>query len=755
MSLVWNPPPQPPQSRLTDIQFVGDVQVAAWKQRLGIGGMAAHAHEDPTTSWMSENALAYILMEIGRRRGGEGMAGHMHKAMVKFTPQLAQPTVSGTVEALAHVWAQPEMLDMWSAWESTRSNTARGPAPSDAGAKAVLATLGMTGHTHGLDAYSDLLEKPDLLSVYARVNAAAAAKAGDPDPAPFRLSSYRGSMKRFDPLTERASTRDLALATNARMFRALCELYPDRHFGRRLLIDGCLFPAWCPQVGKGATDEEEAARRRMTPHAGARLIQYTSNGKRDLDPGHMMRASAFVSSSNFDRGYFYVAIIDQASGWPLVSTLMDAKNDEAPSLIPLLSDLYKHYSSFVTPELIAGDGAWDEEWAHRTCELNYSLAPVFRHTKRAAGDKPTDAVNQSKSVKGFTHEGQLLCMEHGRPMDFDGFERAPRGNLRPGQPAPGHPDSAQHQQDLAHRESMFRARASHKHGPGPAQRPAMKCSADWRRLCAFPRHPHGKPALYAERMALGMRLKNQMEGHFSRMQGSLSLLTEGADRVRLQDWDKVETLLHLAELRMNALSLAAERDHNGVPVTLPTDGDVAPLPTHPFGQTGRLAQCRTTTTASSRATARGARAAALQPGPTRHAVASAFAPAPPEDLAAGLNPVLAPVAATATVIQRERTPDRQSVVQGHARVPEPGFNDWSDWDDAEPEPEAAAPELRSEPETASPERLPEREPEPAARESDCEAAAVPAGGSPEPSGHLPSGAGVLIAVDFRNRRRAR
>lgn len=499
-------------------------------------------------------------------------------------------------------------------------------------------------------------------------------------------------MKRFEALSVKASTRDLMLATNAAMFRSLCELYPDRPFGRALLIDGCLFPAWTPQVGKGSTDEAEAERRRLTPHAGARLIERKSTGKYDLAPDAVRTARHFASSCDFERGYYYVCIIDQASGWPLVSLIMDAAIDEADALTALLSDLYRHYP-FLKPQLIAGDGAWDEAWAHRLCELFYDgLAPVFRPTQRAVGT--TDAVNQSKSIKGFTHDGRLLCMDHGRKMPFHDFERPSRGNLRPGQGAHGHPDSEEYQSELEQRERAFRVRALHEHGPGPAQRLGMKASTDWRRLNAYPRYPDGRPDLYAERQALGIRLKNQMEGHFNRMQGSLSLLTPGADRVRLQEWDTVEQLLHLAELRMNALSLAAERGHNGVGHVLPTDGDVAPLPALPFGSPGsRLAQRRANTTgAVARATA-AARRAPPEPAPRRHAVPSALTSAPAS---------AAPTAA----------PDESELV-------------------AQPEPE-----LVREPAVTSAATSP-REPDNA-----------------EPDGpHDPAPGGTVITVDFANRKR--
>ena len=252
---------------------------------------------------------------------------------------------------------------------------------------------------------------------------------------------------------------------------------------------------------------------------------------------------------------------------------------------------------------------------------------MFRHTDRATPkDGKKDAGNQSKTVSGYKHDGQLLCMDHKRPMLFDGFERPALGDLRPGQGAHGHPGSVAFRRGLARRANNFRVRAIHDHGAGPAQRVSLKAATDWRRLNAYPRFPDGKPELYAERQALGMRLKNQMEGHFNRMQSSMSLLTEDADRVRLQHWDKVETLLHLAELRMNALSLAAERGHCGVPQTLPVDGEPAPLPAHPYGRAGRLAQCRTTATsatATATATARVSRGQPA-PAPVRHVVPSAL-----------------------------------------------------------------------------------------------------------------------------------
>ncbi len=312
--------------------------------------------------------------------------------------------------------------------------------------------------------------------MFAGAELAAARLASRPDPDPFGLALYEGTMGRLKPVTRRGDFRALALQTNAELFRSLCALYPDRGFGERLLIDGCLFPAWCPQLGTAKDNPDvEAQRRATTPHAGARLIQYTSTGKASLDPATVMSAGSFVTSSKFARGYYYVAIIDQASGWPLVSCVMDAAFDEAEARcrcwgpLPLLE--------LIERKLMDGDGAWDEQWAHRLCELFYGLAPVFRHTKRAVGTTLLPAgASQRNSVKSFSHAGQLACMDHNKPMRFASFVREPRGDLRPGQGT--HRASRQRGVPARARTPRTRVphvRAIHGHDPGHAEEVGIPC----------------------------------------------------------------------------------------------------------------------------------------------------------------------------------------------------------------------------------------------------------------------------------------
>jgi hypothetical protein len=122
--LEWVPPAAPLQRNLIDVQFKGDVQVAAWRQRRGF---SSQVHDDPATLGLSQNALAYILMEIeSRRTNSHALNGPLHEAMVELTPQLSQPHSKSEVEALAHVFSQPEMQAFWAAWKSARPRNARG-----------------------------------------------------------------------------------------------------------------------------------------------------------------------------------------------------------------------------------------------------------------------------------------------------------------------------------------------------------------------------------------------------------------------------------------------------------------------------------------------------------------------------------------------------------------------------------------------------------------------------------------------------
>jgi hypothetical protein len=558
-------PPAPPDlTRELKRAFTHDPQFKAWLRRYGDD--ATEQGDAPPTRTLSQDELTWLLVEVEKRRGGMSRDGRLRfalrKQMVAMTPKLGQPDWTSDVDDLRNVWLQPEMVALWARWNSPRARRARGPLPNDAAGKAFMSVLAMTGKPTGLEVQEALTEQVRLRQVFADVEAAARAERAESSvvAADFQLATYQGHMKRMKHLGSSEARRKPMLEAQAAMFRSLCELRPGDGFGKRLLIDGCLMPAWVDQHGVGESPEKERRRRGRTPHAGARAVAYNRvGGKRTLAPGQKVvgTASRLHGSVAFARGYYYVAILDQASGWPLVSMLQDASVDESLAIVPLLSDLFEYYGDFIEPEAIAGDGAWDEERWHHLCEVGYGIAPVFRHTMRAKSSTKL-APSQSRTIKGFNHAGRLVALERGQVLNFHGFESASREDLRPGQMAPGTVNSAEYLRALDQREAKFRVRVTDPANPGGG-RLSLPVSVDWRRLTRYPKYPEGKPDLYAFRVALLTRLRNQMEGHFSRMQTSFRLGTDGADRVRVISMDTVEGLLRLAELRMCALSLADER----------------------------------------------------------------------------------------------------------------------------------------------------------------------------------------------------
>ncbi len=99
-----------------------------------------------------------------------------------------------------------------------------------------------------------------------------------------------------------------------------------------------------------------------------------------------MTARALHSSSNFARSYYYVCILDQASGWPLVSLIMDASEDEAEALIPLLSDLFCYFD-FIGPQTISGDGDWDESGPTAPASSSTASRPFPRDRRRSGREQ--------------------------------------------------------------------------------------------------------------------------------------------------------------------------------------------------------------------------------------------------------------------------------------------------------------------------------------------------------------------------------
>lgn len=343
----------------------------------------------------------------------------------------------------------------------------------------------------------------------------------------------------------RIADQSLMQATNVAMVKALAELLPGRGIGERLLIDGTDVPAWCEQKGVGKTQAQENHRRRNCPHAGARAIRRGPKGKRNVRSSDS--ATSFMIGGDFWRGYYLVAIADQATGLPLVLIVQDASLDEATAIVPLLSSLYSLWPE-IPAKLIAGDSAWDEKQWCRLCEQCYGIRPVFRWHDKRGEEIDVSSFSRTENVIARTNKGELICAAHRNVLDFKGAEMPSRTGLRPGK---AHPDAG-----------AFRVRGNRADGCGSL---SMRMKADWRRLTYYPHFNHGGPALerYAYREAMLARLSG-IEGLWERLKVGRNLGTQDGNRTRVKDLGAHETIVSLALLSMTASVLAGQRAQGGV-----------------------------------------------------------------------------------------------------------------------------------------------------------------------------------------------
>ena len=412
------PDPKAAPQKLPAAKLRHDPQVMKWVQRLK-GDPAARPMD------LSETELRWVMEEVMRRRGDEFSDTHFAKAMAKTVPVLAHPQVTDSIEDLDHIFAQPEMIEFWRAWTAARPKA--GPAPNLEFAKAMLATMAVPGITsRGDDAHRLLLGAPALQATFDELS----ARTGRV----YTSTCYSAAMR----LIHKAATpcHQLALYTNIEMLKELRALGFDE-IGKRLLIDGSAVPAWAQQVSAGrlpknptpqqqaAHDRREADLRKCAEEAGFRMLAHTRNGKvvpADEKVGSGLRAGKVKAW----RGYYLVVIADQATGLPMVWSLVDASEDEARQIIPLLSQLFSLWPELhddrIT-EMIAGDSAWDEDPWCRLCEVDYGIAPIFRLHNT---DHPPQIVPPGQTrgtrVVAVTPYGELMCRGHMHPCKMVKFE---------------------------------------------------------------------------------------------------------------------------------------------------------------------------------------------------------------------------------------------------------------------------------------------------------------------------------------------
>lgn len=437
-----------------------------------------------------------------------------------------------------------------------------GPNPADEAVKALMTMMAIPGMTtHARTAHHLLSTTPALGQMFERLGGAAAARAGVPGPGPLDSLTYAGALKHRPELAE--SCTMLALETTVGLVRSLRALVGDRT-GRGLLIDGCAIPAWAPQVSSNGDEEAEKRLRRFAEDAGFRAIQHTSNGKLDIDqmPDQQLRQGIKGGKGKSWRGYYLVLIVDQASGLPLIWTLIDSKEQETTALVPLLSLLY-HLWPDCPAEWIAGDSAWDTDACCRTCEVDYGLHPIFRlHSDRGTKDIPRGLVRGDRLLK-MTHPGELICAAHGEHLIYETLDRPSRAGLRPGQSA-------------TEGAFRYRVRCEHDHtrsaGHRPCGRLSMPASFDWNKLTFYPHHSNGRPDLYSMRQVILAARLGQVESCFQALKGGHLLGGTGAGRTRIRERHVHEALISLAFLGRVALTTVDQRQRAGQTPSPPGGG---------------------------------------------------------------------------------------------------------------------------------------------------------------------------------------
>jgi hypothetical protein len=444
-------------------------------------------------------------------------------------PRFVAPAITDRVGDLDLILSQPEMQSFWQSWMGP---VVRDDGPNYAAAKAAMTmiSLGSVG-PYLRTALGSLQTRPDFQGVFDRAERRVFAKQ-------FKLAPYSTVSRVAGKL---GSCHAIAIEANIALLKALREEHPEAGIGKYLVIDGKAVPAWVPQRGsRGNADIEKRLRSRV-PEAGFRAYVNTGTSKQALGSSDAVTVSQ-LSSTDAWRGYYLVALVDLATGLPVVWLLQDAAINETSAIVPLLSDLHRLWPD-IGVEYLAGDSAWDsDEWC-RLCEVDYGIHPVFRlHDEKRKG-KLVPAVNARSKAFGFAGNGQVVCGPHRENLPFNTFEPAPRAGLRPGQSS---------------KEADFRVRGICNHGPNPCQRVSVHCSHDWSSLTALPHYRQGNPKGYALRQALLTRL-NAVESLFNRLEAGRLLGSDSGDRTRILSTETHESLISLALLGMTALTVTGQR----------------------------------------------------------------------------------------------------------------------------------------------------------------------------------------------------
>jgi hypothetical protein len=498
----------------------------------------------PDFSQFSEEEVMYIVDQAQRQVDEPFDAREFRNAMKKTLPVISMPKLSNFLHDLYYALAQPEMLQLfWPHWNPRNEGT-RGPKAGHLGTKALLAMSVFLGKSaHLLQNHGSLASNAPMQRIFAWVETQALAHV-DPLAATraktsFFLAGYKTMLKHIPKLSD-PKMWELAMRVNIVMVRAIHKLKGVTTL--RLLIDGTDVAAWCEQVGKKDPVKDAKLRARL-PRAAARAYSETIRN----DAGELEKRY-----KKFWRGYYLVALVDQATGRPLVWTLRNGDWDEAKALQELLFLLYEYWPD-APVSMIVGDAAWNEPWAYKLC-ADHGIDLIARRSKHSLSGQIVEiSESASKRIAAVDRKGVAYCRRHNDWLNKDKSKRYTHPMTYAGVD-----------------RTTGRVRYVCNHGPNPCGKLGISKGVpglggdgvspllSWQLFTYYPTTMEGRPDLHAMRVAMLAR-RNQVESLFSSLKVGSKLGLQGPSRTRIIDFNSVRMMISLSFLMKTAFMLAAAR----------------------------------------------------------------------------------------------------------------------------------------------------------------------------------------------------
>jgi hypothetical protein len=553
--------------------------------------------EDPDSldlSSLKATELLVVTAEVDRARFGSVGEGDYERAWRETMPVAAAPKRDHPIrDLLEHSLGQPEMQEAWRTWTGPRGK--RGPEPNYAHAKAMMlfcAGAGLTQHVLALDSLFKVTSGlPEFFGAYD-----AQAHAGEQPPLPgmtehldvppIPMYSYPQLRVHMPRLAEPGIAA--AWTANIKMLQALRDYFPL--VGRAAFIDGTAYPSWSRQIWGG--ERGSALDRRLRGRdddAGFRAYAHGPVGKVDVD----LDAGTFklfrTGKVKAWRGYYWIVLVDQATGLPLIAVMQDAAINEYLATERLLDRLYERWPDIGLERLIA-DAGWDNGPQAKLILTKYGAQPIFRAGNQI-GDRAITTEGKSLAI---TARGEVLC-PHGA-CHHVGMPAVPREGLSPGEAAPDGQFRVRVicplEKERLQAERAGDIRRTRDLATRSCGKLSVRSEHHWARLGHYPHHGLGRPDLYAQRQVDIVRL-TQIESFINRIK-SLGLANPGAARARMALLVEHEAFMSLGSATLTALTLADQRRRRGITFHVEPGGRG---PTSPRDHARQIVQNQPTTVA--------------------------------------------------------------------------------------------------------------------------------------------------------------